>query len=140
MKELNKKKIAILIIVVLLIIAGIIAAVIFANPKENKEDKDALNTSEFDNMKAKDLNVRYDEEANQTYVDLKIKSLVKHNIEKETVDVMLLDENDNQIAGVQEYIDVITPGDEFSIHISLGGNITGIKKVSLERPTIAVDL
>ena len=90
-------------------------------------------------MKAQSLKIRYDEEKNQTYVDLIIKNHTEQNVEKETVNVMLLSEDNQIISGIQTYIEVITPGDEYSINITLLGNITGIKKVSLQRPDMAID-
>lgn len=134
MKELNKKKVALVIIAVLVIIAIITIIIILSNISKNKNNKDTLNISEFSNMQAKDLNIKYDEEKNQTYITLNIKNPKDYNVENETVNIMLLNEKDEHIAGVQTYIETITPNDEFSVSITLIGNITGIKKVSLERP------
>lgn len=134
MRELNKKKVAMVIIAVLVIIAIITIVIILSSTSNNKNNKDALNISEFSNMQAKDLNIKYDEETNQTYVTLNIKNPKDYNVENETVNVMLLNEKDEHIAGVQTYIEIITPNDEFSMNITLIGNITGIKKVSLEKP------
>ena len=141
MRELNKKKVEILVIVAVLIINLIVVGIIMAvNKGESKDNNtDNLNTSQFSNMKAQSLKIRYDEEKNQTYVDLIIKNHTEQNVEKETVNVMLLSEDNQIISGIQTYIEVITPGDEYSINITLLGNITGIKKVSLQRPDMAID-
>ena len=136
MKKINKKKIILLIIIVLVIMALITTAIIFATNKEESEDG-ILASSEFENMKVKDVTVTYDEEKDTTYFNYIVENISSSNVENETVNVMAIDENDAEIAGVQVTIRYIEAQGEYKMSFSLLGNLSYAKKLALKRPEIA---
>lgn len=139
MEKLNKTKLIAIIIIVLVIITAIILGVIFANSgKEGKLESKAgsisSTDSEFEALKVKNIELTYSEERNETILDFVIENTTDAKVEKSTIEIQLLDENDGLIAGVETYVETIDEKGVHPVNMMLAGNIQGIKKIKLVNP------
>lgn len=140
MEKLNKTKLIAIIIIVLVIITAIILGVIFANSgKEENETGSKAGSisstdSEFEALKVKNIELTYSEERNETILDFVIENATDAKVEKSTIEIQLLDENDGLIAGVETYVETIDEKGVHPVNMMLAGNIQGIKKIKLVNP------
>lgn len=140
MEKLSSKKIILITIISLVVIAVVILGVIlFAKNKgENKDNTRtgaiSLTESEFEALKIKNIEVTYKEDTSETVIDFEIENTTDKSVEKQTIDIQLLDENEGVIAGVQTYVETIDPKGSHKVDLMLAGNIEGIKKIKLVKP------
>lgn len=139
MEKLNKTKLIAIIIIVLVIITAIILGVIFANSGkegelESKAGSISSTDSEFEALKVKNIELTYSEERNETILDFVIENATDAKVEKSTIEIQLLDENDGLIAGVETYVETIDEKGVHPVNMMLAGNIQGIKKIKLVNP------
>ena len=141
MEKLNKTKVIAIIIIVLVVIAAIILGVIFANSEKEPENElgekagsISSTLSEFEALKVKDIELTYSEERNETILDFSIENTIDSKVEKSTIEIQLLDENDGLIAGVETYVETIDAKSVHPVNMMLAGNIQGIKKIKLVNP------
>ena len=132
MEKLNKNKV---------IMVAIIAFIIILVNKSGKEGDIsskvgtiANSDSEFESLKVKNVEVKYDEESNQTIIDFAIENKKEEKVENLTIQIQLLNEKDSIIAGVETYVATIDGKGEHKVNMMLGGNIQGIKKIKLANP------
>lgn len=138
MEKINKTKLVIIVIAVLVVIAAITLGVIFLGKKEEKTDTNVgviSNTgSDFEALRVKDIELKYDEEANETKLDFAIENLTEEKIEQQEIGIHLLDENEALISGLTVNVATIDPKGSYKVNITLGGNIQTIKKIKLVKP------
>ena len=136
MEKLNKSKVIIISIIALLVITAIILVVIFAG-KNNEDDIGTKSgtisstESEFEPLKIKDIELTYKEDGSETIIDFSIENTTDEKVEKQTINIHLLDENDGLIAGVETYVKTIDAKSSHKVNMMLAGNIQGIKKIKL---------
>lgn len=140
MEKINKTKLVVIIIIALVVIAAITLGVIFLGKGNNGEETNSKagtisNTdSEFEALRVKDIELKYREESNETILDFAIENTKEEKAEKLTIQIQLLDENDNLISGIETYVETIDGKSEHKVNMTLGGNIQGIKKIKLVKP------
>lgn len=141
MEKLNKTKVIAIVIIVLVVIAAIILGVIFANSGKEPENElggkagsISSTDSEFDALKVKNIELSYSEERNETILDFVIENGTDTKVEKNTIEIQLLDEKDGLIAGVETYVETIDAKSSHPVNMMLAGNIQGIKKIKLVNP------
>ena len=123
------------IIIVLLVVITIISLV---GENKKKEDENIAGNSEFETMQVKDLEMKYDEEKEETLLTYKIKNISDKEIAGQTINVMGLDENGSAAVASQIYIDVLEAGGEYNGKITIIGNVTDlVKKLELQKPQVA---
>ena len=123
------------IIIVLLVVITIIFVV---GENKKKEDENIAGNSEFETMQVKDLEMKYDEEKEETLLTYKIKNISDKEIAGQTINVMGLDENGSAAVASQIYIDVLEAGGEYNGKITIIGNVTDlVKKLELQKPQVA---
>lgn len=132
-RKLNKKKM-ISAIILLLSIFAITMAIIISTANKTEKINGVKVSSEFSNLKPQNINIHYDEEKNETKITITIKNQAKKVIEKETINVMLRDEQDSPIAGMQTYIQKLEAKGEKDVTLTLLGDLTQIKSVTFEKP------
>jgi len=136
MEKLNKSKVIIIAIIALLVITTIILVVIFSG-KNNEDELGAKSgtisstESEFEPLKIKDIELTYKEDGSETIIDFSIENTTDEKVEKQTINIHLLDENDGLIAGVETYVETIDAKSSHKVNMMLAGNIQGIKKIKL---------
>lgn len=140
-KPINKTKIYIAIIVVLVIIASIVFAVIKSN--SNKEDKNkdgeltttlTLLGNQYNDLEASNIKSEYNQESDITIISLDIENKSDETIENEVIDIILLNEEEQQLAGVSETLNQLEAKGKKSVNITLAGNVQEIKKIQLNKP------
>ena len=141
-KELNSKKLFSALIVISLIIAMIIVIVAKITNNDEGEEKisqsSADSASDFENLQPKDIELKYNEENDITYVSYKIQNTSEQEVTAQTINVTALNEDDNIMFQVQIYIDVLAAKEEYSGNYEIDGNFTEIvKKLKLEKPVVA---
>ena len=143
MENFNKTKLVLVIIIALVVITAIILGVIFFVNREKPEDPfENAGTisgaeSEFDGLSIKKIEMSYNEEKNETVIDFAIENTTDTKIEKQKIDVQLLNEKEQLISGVQTNVQTIDAKSEYTINMILGGKIEGIKKIKLVKPAEA---
>ena len=137
MEKLNKKKLVITIIIVLVVIALITLIVIFSKKNNNvdetfeKAGSISKTESDFEELKVKDIELTYKEDKSETILDFAIENTTDQKVEKQTINIHLLDENGGLIAGVQTYVETIDANKSHPVNMMLAGNIQGIKTIKL---------
>lgn len=135
MKELNKTKLIMIIIIALVVIAAIILGVIFLNRDGKEEERSAGSISsaesEFEELKVKDIELKYVEESNATIINFLIENTTEQKVENLKVDIQLFDEEDKQKVSLETDITTIDAKKSHPINLHLQGNIQGIKKIKL---------
>ena len=140
MEKLNKNKVIIVAIAALAVIAIIAIIVILVNKTGNEGDGSSKvgtisnSASEFEALKVKNVELKYDEASNQTIIDFAIQNTTEEKVENLTVQIQLLNESENVMAGVETYVSTIDAKGEHKVNMMLGGNIKGIKKIKLVNP------
>lgn len=143
MENFDKKKLVLAIIIALVAITVIILGVIFFVNRAKTEDPFAKagtisgTESEFDGLSIKNIEMTYNEEKNETIIDFAIENTTDTKIEKQKIDVQLLNEREQLISGVQTNIQTIDAKSQYTINMVLGGKIEGIKKIKLVKPAEA---
>jgi len=137
----NKPNIAKIIIAVLLIAAVIIIGIIILTKNNNgdePEGKDSIvNTeSEYQNLKAKDVELEYKENTKTTVIEFTIENLTNEVIEKETVNVMLYDKNNVAISSFQNYIKFIDANGNYKVYAEMLGDFSRAAKIEIKKPII----
>ena len=142
-KSVNKTKLVLVIIIALVAITAIILGIIFLGNKGKAENpfKNAGSISgterEYEGLNIKNIEMTYNEERNETVIDFAIENKTDTKIEKQKIDVQLLNEKGQLIAGVQTNIQTIDSKSEHTINMILGGKIEEIKKIKLVKPVEA---
>lgn len=145
MEKINKTKLVMIIIIALVVIAAITIAIIAINNNNGEEGSESkagsisLTESEFEPLSVKDIELTYSEERNETIIDFAIKNKTEEKVEKLTIEIQLLDENEGIIAGVETYVETIDANGEHKVNMMLAGNIQGIKKIKLVNANPAVE-
>lgn len=139
MEKLNKKKLIMVIIIALIVIAAIIIGVIFLGKNNegelsSKSGTISLTESEFEPLKIKDVELTHKEDGSETVIDFEIENTTDQKVEKQTINIHLLDENGGLIAGVETYVETIEAKSSHKVNMMLAGNIQGIKKIKLVKP------
>ena len=131
-KKINKKMV---LSVFLLILIIIIVTIIIVNKNKNnnmvESDVTELENTVYENMEVKNINMEYSDENNQTAISMTINNSTDNNIENETVNVILLNEEGNQISEMQTYIMSLGTGEEYDISVILKGDLRETKKIEL---------
>ena len=135
------KKISITkVFLVLIVVAAIIGGIVFIiknnqeNLNDNNQDKVNLSNNDFSNLTAKGLDLKYIAEEEKTILDLKIENTTDEIVENETINVQLLDEQDEIVSEIQIYIESLEPKTQYSQPIELMGDLTQlIKKIQLKK-------
>lgn len=139
MEKLNKKKLIIVAIVVLVVIALITLTVILLKKNNNNDEEGEFakagsiskTESEFEALEVKDIELTYKEDGSETILDFVIENKTEQKVEKQTINIHLLDENNGLIAGVQTYVETIDAKSTHKVNMMLAGNIQGIKTIKL---------
>ena len=135
MEKLNKKKLLIVIIIALVVMVLIITGVILLNGKDNNGNKMNIATeSEFEKLKIKDINSSYSEESKETKLNFLIENLTEEKVQKQSIDIKLIDEKGGVIVQQPININEIAPNSSYPVLMTLGGNIQGIKTIKLAQP------
>ena len=135
MKEINKTKLLIVIIASLVAIALIVTAVILLNKKD--EDGNTMNIateSEFEKLKIKDINSSFSEESKETKLNFLIENLTADKVQKQSIDIQLIDDKGGVIVQQPININEIAPNGSYPVLMTLGGKIQGIKTIKLSQP------
>ena len=135
MKEINKTKLLIVIIASLVAIALIVTAVILLNKKD--EDGNTMNIateSEFEKLKIKDINSSFSEESKETKLNFLIENLTADKVQKQSIDIQLIDDKGGVIVQQPININEIAPNGSYPVLMTLGGKIQGIKTIKLAQP------
>ena len=132
-REPNKKRV-IFAIILLLSVFAIITTTIILTASGTKRINGIKISSEINNLKPQNINIHYDEEKNETKITITIKNKSNKVVERETINVMLLDEEDAPIAGMQTYIQKLEAKGEKDVTLTLLGDLTKIKSVAFEKP------
>ena len=138
MEKINKTKLVIIVIAVLVVIAAITLGVIFLGRKKEENPYANAGTisntgSDFEALRVKNIEFKYDEEVNETKLDFAIENLTEEKIEQQEIGIHLLDENDTLISGLTVNVATIDPKGSYNVNITLGGNIQTIKKIKLAK-------
>ena len=145
MEKINNKKVILVIIIALVVIAAIILGVIFIGGNNEEEGKGpktgtiSLTESEFEPLKIKDIEVTYKEDGSETIIDFSIENTTEEKVEKQTINIQLLDANDRLIAGVETYVETIDAKGSHKVNMMLAGNIQGIEKIKLVKSADAAE-
>ena len=139
MEKINKTKLILIIILVLVVIAAITLGIIFLSKGNGENLGSKAGTisstdSEFEPLRIKNVELSYPESGNETIIDFAIENTTDQKVEKQTIDIQLLNEDDGIIAGVQTYVETIDAKSEHKVNMMLAGKITGIKKIKLVKP------
>ena len=132
-RKLNKKKV-IFAIILLLATFAIITTIIILTANGNKKINGIKISSEVSNLKPQNINIHYDQEKNETKITITIKNKSNKIVERETINVMLLDEEETPIVGMQTYIQKLEAKGEKDVTLTLLGDLTTIKGVAFEKP------
>lgn len=132
-RKLNKKRV-IFAIILLLAIFAIITTIIILTANGTKRINGIKISSEVKNLKPQNINIHYDQEKNETKITITIANKSNKVVERETINVMLLDEQDAPIAGMQTYIQKLEAKGEKDVTLTLLGDLTKIKSVAFEKP------
>lgn len=128
----------ILVVAVIAIIIGIILVVI--NKKDNNNDDNeqdkvvALSGTEYGMMNVKDIEVKYDKDKKESIVSFVIENPTDKKLEEGKINVILQNEAEQQLAGVQTDVQLIEPDGEQSVSITISGDLTDVKKIQLLKP------
>lgn len=131
-RKINKKRV-IFAIILLLATFAIITTTIILTAGGTKKINGIKVSSEINNLKPQNINIHYDEEENETKITITIKNKSNKVVERETINVMLLDEEDAPIAGMQTYIQKLEAKGEKDVTLTLLGDLTKIKSVAFEK-------
>ena len=140
MEKLNTKKIIIIVIIALVVVSAIILGIIFLGKNNVEEGKGgetgtiSLTESEFEPLKVKDIEVTYKEDGSETVIDFGIENTTDEKVEKQTINIQLLDKDNGLIAGVETYVETIDAKSTHKVNMMLAGNIQGIEKIKLVKP------
>lgn len=139
MEKLNHKKVIMVVIIALVVIAAIILGVIFIGGNNEEIKGPAKGTissseSEFEPLKVKNVEVTYKEDNTETIIDFSIENTTEEKVEKQTINIQLLDANGGLIAGVETYVETIDANSSHKVNMMLAGNIQGIEKIKLVKP------
>lgn len=141
-EKINSKKILIVVLIVVAIVAivgGIVFAVTRANSDEEQKggNVEVLTDSDFEMLEAKDIKVKYNEETKETSIDFIIANTTNKKVTNQPVDVILMNGEEQQLAGVQITVDSIDAKSEKAVDtIVLYGNVSEIKKIQLLKPQV----
>ena len=140
MEKLNNKKVILVIILALVVIAAIILGIIFLGNGGSEEGKKSgtisQTESEFEPLRVKDIELTYKDDGSETIIDFAIENTTGEKVEKQTINIHLLGENDSLIAGVETYVETIDAHGSHKVNMMLAGKIQGIKKVKLVNPNL----
>lgn len=134
MKELNKTKLIVVIIMSLAVIALISLVIILTNKNNEEKATKILTDSEFETLKVSNIEISYSEDGTSTNLNFQIDNETNENIENQTIDIQLTDENDGLISQTQVKISRISANSNYPIVITLGGKIEEIKKIKILQP------
>lgn len=140
MEKLNKSKVILIIILVLVVITAIILGVIFLNNdgdeggKTSQSGTISQSESEFEPLRISDVVLDYVEEKNETTIDFAIENTTDEKVEKQNIDIQLLDAKGGIISSVQTYVETIDAKSKHKVNMMLAGNIQGITKIKLVKP------
>ena len=139
---MENKKISIsmkyvLIVIAVVVILGI-AIVLIAKgreneKKENKIDPNALTESEYGTLEVNNIEVNYDESTGKSKISFVIKNTTNKNLENESIDIILMNEKEQQLAGIQMPIKSLKSNEETTISANLSGDGREIKKARIQK-------
>jgi len=139
---MEKKKISISIksvLIVIAIIAIIVTAIVLIvmnrgnESKENEIDPNALTESEYQTMEVNDIKVTYDESTGKSQISFVIKNTTTKKLENKYIDIILMNEREQQLAGIQTKIDLLESNEEKTINATLSGDGREIKKARVQK-------
>lgn len=136
--SINKTKVIAIIIIALVVIAGITLGIIFlgggSGEDYSKAGSISKTESEFEPLKIADIELKYDEERNETILNFSIENKTSEKLEDKTIKIHLLNENEELISALTTDVSVIDGNGSYPVNIVLAGNIQGIKKIKLVNP------
>jgi len=133
----NKNKVIVIPIAKIFIIIAIIAVIaiivgITLNIRNAKDDA-IIFENEFKNIKTKDANIIYHENIDQTTINFIIENNTNEDINKQTINVMLIDKNNVPIASIYSHIEFIKAKGEFLLDATVSGNLLNTAKIRLQK-------
>ena len=132
----SKPNITKIIIAALLVVAIIIIGIILFTKNNNneKEQNPIATSSEFNNIKIKDISIEYKSETNITVVKFTLQNTSNNDINKETVNVMLIDKDGTELSGIQNYIEFIEAKGDYEAYAEMLGDFSRATKAELQKP------
>lgn len=138
MKKMRKMK-KILIILLIAIIAIVATIVIVMVTNKNKSEKEnpqmgqviELPETTYSDMEVKNIQMEYLKDNDETIVNMEIHNTTEKKVEDESLDALLIGEEENILGQIQTYIQELNPGEQYDISVILKGDLTATKQMKL---------
>lgn len=136
-KYINKKNVIIVITTVLavILVLGLIFSIIKINGKETNKKLNIpqKGESDFENIEIVNIKLDYDENDNITNVNFILKNKTEIETAEKVADIILLNDQEQQIAGIETVIEKIEGNGEYPMTVKLAGKVEGITKLKLQK-------
>ncbi len=129
--SISVKSILIVIAVVALIITAIV--LIVNKVKDNGIDKNAFTDSEYQSLEVTNIEANYDEATNKTKLSFVLKNPTSKKLENQFIDIILMNDKEQQLAGIQLKIESLESKGEKAITSTLSGDGSQITKAKAQK-------